>query len=181
MKQIIDRIYQLITKNKMVVISAFVVAVSSGLYTFWPKSDSPKIENNTPVIQSVQTIGQVGNNIVVNNTPPQRTILSIKNELISELSTYPQESFRIKLSFGDVESDRLAREISAVLKEVGWNEIGFEYRFDGFYPTGVTIEVKEVSEASQLLADLFAKANLKVSGNIIPELEILTIYIGPNK
>lgn len=151
-----------------------------GVATTYYQQNTPE-QNIVASPNSINTIGQIGNNSVVNNILPQRTILSVKNELTSKLRLYPRQDFKIKLSYGGVEADHLATEISTTLKEVRWNEISYEYRFDGYYPTGVTIEVQEVNKESQLLADLFAQAGLKVIGNKTLKSEILTIYVGPSK
>lgn len=116
---------------------------------------------------------------IINQTPPQRTILPIKNKLIERLKQSPQK-YKLNLSNGDNEMEVFAREIDSAFKDAGWTNIGSIYRCVGFYPPGVTFEVHDVNEINQFIADIFSSAGLKVTGNKSPDSKVFGIYIGPN-
>ncbi len=120
-----------------------------------------------------------GDKIVVNK-PVERSIQSVKIRLIEEIRKHPQ-NYKIFLSNGDSEMYTLAQEINKAFSEAGWKNVGFVYNLAGFYPSGVTVGVKEPGVVAQFIADTFHSAALKVVYQKVNTAEDLSIYIGPHK
>ena len=58
---ITDKLYNVFTKNKLVVIIIVLVGLISGIYTLWPNNQEGSLEvNNSP--NSINTVNQVGDN-----------------------------------------------------------------------------------------------------------------------
>ena len=121
---------------------------------------------------------QFGNNYM-NFGPQARSISTFRDKLLELIKKHPQ-SYKIFLS-SESEADQLAKEIDAVLLEAGWIKNGFIYNLGGFYPDGITFEVKQVDPCTQSIADLFHSNGLKISGNQNPKVEQFTVFIGPNR
>ncbi len=139
----------------------------------------PKSESKNVFITAINPIHSQVAHTIINQKTPQRTISSIRPKLIERLRLSPQ-GYQIHLSSGDSEMEIFAREIDSVFKEGGWTSMGFTYRLAGFYPSGTTIEVKEVTEINQFIANILHSIGLKIIGNKTPDSKELRIYIGPN-
>ncbi len=82
MKNTVNQIHRFLTKNKIIVILITVLSIVSGIYAFFPKSDSlsfkpgnstEEIINEGSVTNSIQTVGQSGGintvNVISSSTP----------------------------------------------------------------------------------------------------------------
>lgn len=150
------------------------------LNLFSRKNSPSNTQKQNHIVLSLNQSGGQTAHTIINEGMPQRTIRDAREILVSKLKQYPSQNYQIHLSSGDQEIENLAREIDTALKEAGWTQKGFIYRLVGFYPPGITIEIREVNEVFQFLADILQAAGLKVHGNKTPNSQELRIYIGPN-
>ncbi|PCI20132.1 hypothetical protein COB64_02375 [Candidatus Wolfebacteria bacterium] len=139
-----------------------------------PQSNSENI-----FITAINPVQSQVAHTIVNLKPSQRTILPIKARLIERLKLSPQE-YQLHLSSGDSEIEILAKEIDQAFKEAGWENTGFIYNLASFYPPGITIEVNEVNEINQFIADIFHSLRLTVTANKTHDSKEFRLYIGPN-
>lgn len=140
-----------------------------------------KIENkiqdstiNAPVQQA---------EIIINQVPVDRADRiseSAKSNLVDALKGLSSEDFKVFSNSGDPEAERLSRALIEILGQADWKCLGHIVNLGGTYSDGLSIKVKEVNAARQLLADWFKGLGFRVQAHKNGVNDLIEIFIGRN-